>query len=81
MNSQSSAQNIILDHHDYQIFSPEEVSRTPQEHIQTACSIGNNLVQSDKWLIVGEWTGAQTGKNTCNIALRTMNANKATRLC
>lgn len=51
---------MILDHHDYQIFSNDEVSRSPQQHIQTACAVGNKVTQTDKWLIVGEWTGAQT---------------------
>lgn len=60
MNQASGANNIILDHHDYQIFSDGEVSRTPQQHIQTACGIGERVRQTDKWLIVGEWTGAQT---------------------
>lgn len=67
MNSQSPANNIILDHHDYQVFSTGELGRTSAQHIATACAIGANLAQSDKWLVVGEWTGAQTGKSRLSL--------------
>lgn len=60
MNSQSSDYNVILDTHQYQIFSPREVSRSPTEHIAYACSLVSKLQRTDKWTVVGEWTGAQT---------------------
>ncbi|KAG9241515.1 glucan 1,3-beta-glucosidase [Calycina marina] len=59
-NSASGLNNIILDTHIYQVFSPGEVARTPCEHIKNACSNAVLLAGSDKWTIVGEWTGAQT---------------------
>lgn len=60
MNTQSGIQNVILDTHIYQIFSDAEVARTPSQHIQNACSNIPSIRQTDKWLVVGEWTGAQT---------------------
>jgi len=52
--------NVLLDTHQYQIFSPAEVAMSPSAHVSTACALGPKLVNTDKWTIVGEWTGAQT---------------------
>jgi glucan 1,3-beta-glucosidase len=60
MNSQSGMNNVILDTHIYQIFSDGEVGRKPCEHVQVACQQASALSSTDKWTIVGEWTGAQT---------------------
>lgn len=60
MNTASGVSNVILDTHIYQIFSDGEVSRTPSQHIANACSNIASIEQTDKWTIVGEWTGAQT---------------------
>lgn len=60
MNAQSSNYYVMLDTHQYQIFSPEEVSRNPTEHIAHACGLGPKLQRADKWTVVGEWTGGQT---------------------
>lgn len=56
----SGDQNVILDTHQYQVFSQGEVSRSPTDHVTFACSLGPQLASTDKWTIVGEWTGAQT---------------------
>lgn len=60
MNSASGVNNVILDTHIYQIFSQAEVARKPCDHVANACSNGAKVAGTDKWLIVGEWTGAQT---------------------
>ena len=60
MNSASGDQNVILDTHQYQIFSQDQVSMSPSEHVAAACALGPQLAGTDKWTIVGEWTGAQT---------------------
>jgi glucan 1,3-beta-glucosidase len=52
--------NVILDTHNYQIFSDGQVSMSPSQHISAACAVGPQVKETDKWLIVGEWTGAQT---------------------
>jgi glucan 1,3-beta-glucosidase len=53
MNSQSGMNNVILD-------TDGEVGRKPCEHVQVACQQASALSSTDKWTIVGEWTGAQT---------------------
>jgi glucan 1,3-beta-glucosidase len=60
MNYQSGVNDVILDTHIYQIFSDDQVAMKPCEHVQTACAAGPKVAGTDKWLIVGEWTGAQT---------------------
>lgn len=60
MNAQSGVNNVILDTHIYQIFSDAEVAMKPCQHVQTACSQASHLASTDKWAVVGEWTGAQT---------------------
>lgn len=51
---------VMLDTHQYQIFSPSEVGRSPSDHVKAACDLGGKLAGTDKWTVVGEWTGAQT---------------------
>ena len=60
MNGPSGRQNVILDTHSYQIFTPDLVALSPQDHVKVACGMAPKLTGTDKWLIVGEWTGAQT---------------------
>jgi len=57
--SDNNAQNVALDHHQYQVFTPEQTQMTVQQHIQAACSNGG-YAGSDKWLMIGEWSGAFT---------------------
>ena len=56
----SGDQNILLDTHQYQIFSPSQVAMSPSDHVSAACALGSTLAGTDKWTVVGEWTGAQT---------------------
>jgi glucan 1,3-beta-glucosidase len=60
MNPASGVNDVILDTHIYQIFSDAEVAMKPCEHVQVACGQASSLAGTDKWTIVGEWTGAQT---------------------
>ena len=60
MTPSTGHQNVILDTHQYQIFTPQQVSRSPTDHVAAACALGPQLAQLDKWTMVGEWTGAQT---------------------
>lgn len=59
-NAASGDQNMLLDTHQYQIFSPAQVAMSPSAHVSAACALGPQLAGTDKWTIVGEWTGAQT---------------------
>ncbi|KAL8972398.1 MAG: hypothetical protein Q9197_002793 [Variospora fuerteventurae] len=56
----SDLADLILDTHQYQIFSPEQVGRSPSDHVAAACALGPQLAGTNKPVIVGEWTGAQT---------------------
>ena len=60
MDGQSGVNNVMLDTHQYQIFDQGQVSETPAQHVQSACALAGQVASSDKWTIVGEWTGAQT---------------------
>jgi glucan 1,3-beta-glucosidase len=60
MGPGSGVNNVMLDTHSYQIFSDDQVAMSPSTHISTACAQGPKYKSTDKWLIVGEWTGAQT---------------------
>ena len=59
-NVLSSSPNVMLDTHQYQIFSPGQVSQSPSDHVSSACGLGPKLKSVNKWTVVGEWTGAQT---------------------
>ena len=60
MNYQSGVNDVMLDTHQYQIFDQGQVSQSPSEHVASACGLSSKLASTDKWTIVGEWTGAQT---------------------
>lgn len=55
-------QQVLLDTHIYQVFSPAEVARNENDRLNTFCGMANGLASSDKnlWTIVGEWTNAPT---------------------
>ncbi|PAV16045.1 glycoside hydrolase family 5 [Pyrrhoderma noxium] len=58
-----SAQGVMIDYHEYQIFSVDELTRSEDEHISFACSLIPDLVdysQSNLWTVVGEWSTATT---------------------
>lgn len=55
------AENVVIDTHQYQVFSTEELQRTPEEHRQFVCSHASTYSGNvDHWVIVGEWTAAMT---------------------
>jgi glucan 1,3-beta-glucosidase len=56
----NNAQGVVVDHHEYQIFSPDLVSLTTTEHRTLACNAIYTYAHSDKWNIIGEWSGAMT---------------------
>ncbi|MCJ1309371.1 exo-1,3-beta-glucanase [Agyrium rufum] len=60
MNAGSGVNNVMLDTHQYQIFDQGQVSQSPSEHVASACGLGAKVASTDKWTVVGEWTGAQT---------------------
>ncbi|KAF2657878.1 glycoside hydrolase family 5 protein [Lophiostoma macrostomum CBS 122681] len=53
--------SVIVDHHEYQIFDPSLVALSPAAHLQQICTSAPVYSRSsDKWTIVGEWSGAMT---------------------
>lgn len=61
MDTAAGVNNVMLDTHQYQVFTDAGVAMTPDEHVSAACAIAtDDLIGSDKWIIVGEWTGALT---------------------
>lgn len=55
-----NAQNVALDHHEYQVFTPELVAMQPWQHRQYVCNNAYTYSGADKWTIVGEWSAAMT---------------------
>ncbi|KAH7083036.1 glycoside hydrolase superfamily [Paraphoma chrysanthemicola] len=56
----NNAQNVIIDHHEYQIFDSGLVAMSVDQHLSLMCSSVQNWAKSDKWTVVGEWSGALT---------------------
>lgn len=51
----------IVDHHEYQVFSPGDNALSPQDHVNAVWSrIQTWGTGQDKWLITGEWSAAMT---------------------
>jgi len=53
-------QGVALDTHIYTIFSDQEEAMTQSQHISTVCGKQSDISSFDLWLIVGEWTPANT---------------------
>lgn len=58
--SDNNAQNVAVDHHEYQVFTPEFVSMEPWQHRQYVCNNAHTYSNADKWTFVGEWSAAMT---------------------
>jgi glucan 1,3-beta-glucosidase len=59
--SDNNAQNVIVDHHEYQIFSNDFAAMPPWQHHQFVCNNAAAYTAGrDKWLVIGEWTAAMT---------------------
>jgi len=56
-------QDVLMDFHEYQIFSDAELNRTFDQHISNACGYMQSLpafASSNIWTILGEWSNAPT---------------------
>ncbi|KAF3932704.1 hypothetical protein ABW19_dt0203857 [Dactylella cylindrospora] len=56
----SPGNNVIVDHHHYQVFSQDQVARDLGGQIGAACGARGETEGSDKYVVVGEWSGAMT---------------------
>ncbi|KIL67587.1 glycoside hydrolase family 5 protein [Amanita muscaria Koide BX008] len=58
-----SAQGVLMDYHEYQIFSDTELDRSWDQHVQFTCQwipTLSSFAQSNIWTVVGEWSTAIT---------------------
>ncbi|KAJ6520130.1 glycoside hydrolase family 5 protein [Mycena sanguinolenta] len=53
-------EGVAMDTHIYGMFSQAGVEMSNSQHIQSICDMQSELSTFDLWLIVGEWTPAQT---------------------
>lgn len=61
MGPYSGVWNVMMDTHHYEVFDNGLLAQSVDQHVQTACSFGKDKLSiTDKWTIVGEWTGALT---------------------
>lgn len=58
--SNPPAQNLAIDHHEYQVFSPDQVALNITGHLNRVCSQEPVYNGADKWTFVGEWSAAMT---------------------
>jgi len=47
--SDNNAQNVAIDHHDYQVFNVDLLRMSPQQHAQYSCSNADSYNGADKW--------------------------------
>lgn len=55
-----SFSGVMIDVHEYQIFSTGEVAMSWDQHISTACSKRSQYASFHLWTVVGEWSLAFT---------------------
>ncbi|KAI4944152.1 hypothetical protein J4E91_009007 [Alternaria rosae] len=60
LTTKDGASDVIVDHHEYQIFGDGANGMSVDQHVALACNSVSNYDSSDKWTIVGEWSGAFT---------------------
>lgn len=52
---------VVIDHHEYQVFDDTQVAYPPWEHRQQVCNnAATYTANRNHWLVVGEWSAAQT---------------------
>lgn len=51
---------VLIDHHEYQVFTNDFVAMQPWQHRQYVCNNADQYGNADHWVVVGEWTGAMT---------------------
>lgn len=52
---------VVMDTHHYEVFDNGLLQMNTAQHMSTACGfVNDHVLTSDKWTIVGEWSGAMT---------------------
>lgn len=52
--------NVIVDHHHYQVFDPNQLAASFDQKIARACAWGFDANNEYHWVVNGEWTAALT---------------------
>lgn len=52
--------NVVLDTHHYQVFSPDQNAMNIDQHVGAACGQGWSFRGVDKPIVCGEWSAALT---------------------
>lgn len=60
MTSEEGYWDVVMDHHHYQVFSPNELSRDIDDHVSVACNWGKQDRNDYHWNVCGEWSAALT---------------------
>ncbi|CAG8888240.1 unnamed protein product [Penicillium egyptiacum] len=61
MSESAGVWYVMMDTHHYEVFDSGLLTMDTQTHVSNVCSFAqDHVVTSDKWAIVGEWTGAMT---------------------
>ncbi|KAK8161618.1 glucan 1,3-beta-glucosidase [Phyllosticta citrichinensis] len=59
--SGEGVEGAVVDHHEYQVFTDSLVAMSADEHDSYVCTNAQNWGEGfDKFVVVGEWTGAMT---------------------
>ncbi|KAJ5106515.1 CAZyme family GH5 [Penicillium angulare] len=61
MSESTGVWYVMMDTHHYEVFDSSLLAMDVNAHASNVCSFVNqHVVTSDKWTVVGEWTGAMT---------------------
>ncbi|KAJ5960232.1 uncharacterized protein N7479_007382 [Penicillium vulpinum] len=61
MSESSGVWYVMMDTHHYEVFDNGLLAMDTQSHVNNVCGFArDHVVTSDKWTVVGEWTGAMT---------------------
>ncbi|KAJ6119452.1 hypothetical protein N7523_003732 [Penicillium sp. IBT 18751x] len=61
MSESTGVWYVMMDTHHYEVFDYGLLGLDPASHVSTACGfVSDHVLHSDKWTVVGEWTGAMT---------------------
>ncbi|CAI7598826.1 unnamed protein product [Penicillium glandicola] len=61
MSESTGVWYVMMDTHHYEVFDNGLLALDTQSHVNNVCSFSkDHVVTSDKWTVVGEWTGAMT---------------------
>ncbi|KAJ5122029.1 Exo-beta-1-3-glucanase (Exg1) [Penicillium atrosanguineum] len=61
MSESTGVWYVMMDTHHYEVFDHGLLALDTDSHVSTACGfVNDHVLHTDKWTVVGEWTGAMT---------------------